>query len=50
MGCTNQSGKRVEIHFVKRSCVEGKGDAGSRRTKYVEAGVVLDTDKVDGVV
>jgi hypothetical protein len=30
--------------------MEGKGDAGSRRTKYVEAGIVLDTDKVDGIV
>ncbi len=50
VGCTNQSGKGVEICDVKRLCVEGKGDAGSRRTKYVEAGVVLDTDKVDGIV
>ncbi len=49
VGCTNQSSKGVEIRDVKRSCVEGKGDAGSRRTKYVEAGVVLDTDKVDGI-
>jgi hypothetical protein len=48
--CTNQSGKGVEIRDVKRSCLEGKGDAGSCRTKYVEAGNVLDTDKVDGVV
>ncbi len=40
----------MEIRDVKRSCVKGKGDAGSRRTKYVEAGVVLDTDKVDGIV
>ncbi len=50
VGCTNRSGKGVEIRDVKRSCVEGKGDAGSRRTKNVEAGIVLDTDKVDGVV
>ncbi len=32
------------------ACVDGKGDACSRRTKYVEASIVLDTDKVDGVV
>jgi hypothetical protein len=50
VGCTDQSGKGVEIRDVKRLCVEGKGDAGSRRTKYVEAGIVLDTDKVDGIV
>ncbi len=50
VGCTNRLGKGVEIHDVKRSYVEGKGDAGSHRTKYVEAGIVLDTDKVDGIV
>ncbi len=51
VGCTDQSGKGgVEIRDVKWLCVEGKGDVGSRRTKYVEAGIVLDTDKVDGVV
>ncbi len=50
VGCTDRSGEGVEIRDVKRWCVEGNGDAGSRRTKYVEAGVVLDTDKVDGVV
>ena len=49
VGCTNQLGKGVEIRDVKRLRVEGKGDAGSCRTKYVEAGVVLDTDKVDGI-
>ncbi len=50
MRCTNQLGKGVEIRDVKRSCVEGKGDEGSCRTKCVETGIVLDTDKVDGVV
>ncbi len=40
----------MEIHDVKRLCVERKGDAGSHRTKYVEMGIVLDTDKVDGIV
>jgi hypothetical protein len=44
------TGKGVEVRHVWRSFVEGKGDAGGGSTKYVEAGVVLDADKVDGVV
>jgi hypothetical protein len=50
VGCTDQLGKGVEIHDVKRLCVEGKGDAGSRRTKYFKGGIVFGTDKVDGIV
>ncbi len=50
VGCADRSGKRVEVRHVWRPFVEGKGDAASGRTKYVEAGVVLDADKVDGVV
>ncbi len=49
VGCTNRLGKGVEICDVKRLCVEEKGDVGSCRTKYVEAGIFLDTDKVDGI-
>ncbi len=40
----------MEVCHVWRLFVEGKGDAGGGSTKYVEAGIVLDADKVDGVV
>ncbi len=45
VGCTNQSGEGLEIRDVNWSCVEGKGDAGRCRTKYVEAGIVLTQTK-----
>ncbi len=50
VGCADRSGKGVEVRHVWRSFVEGKGDAGGGSTKYVEAGIVLDADKVGGVV
>ena len=40
----------MEDHDVMRPFVEGKGDAGSGSTKYVQARIVLDADKVDGIV
>ena len=49
-GCADRLGKGVEVRDVWRSIVEGKGDAGGGSTKYVEAGVVLDADKGDGIV
>ncbi len=50
VGCANWLGKGVEVRHVWRLFVEGKGDAGGGSTKYVEAGVVFDADKVAGVV
>ncbi len=50
VGCANRLGKGVEVRHVWRLFGEGKGDVGGGSTKYVEAGVVLDADKVDGVV
>ncbi len=49
VGCADQSGRGLEVPDVWRLFVEGKGDAGGGSTKYVEAGIVLDADKVDGV-
>jgi hypothetical protein len=50
VGCADRSGKGVEVRHVWRLFVKGRGDAGGGSTKYVEAGAVLDADKVDGIV
>ncbi len=50
VGCADRLGKGVEVRHVWRLFVEGKVDAGGGSTKYVEVGIVLDADKVDGIV